>query len=398
MNATTSLATPGVDVLIVGAGPVGATLALLLQGSGRSVALLEARAGAATDARTLALSYGSRLTLEEIGVWDDSLNATSIAAIHVSHRGAFGRTLLSCRDAQVPALGYVLSYAKLQQALDRRLAASQVAMVRGASVEDIACGEGEMHVTYKLGSASQTTPTTTPTPIVARLLVLADGGANIGKIPDIQVVEKDYGQSALLGSVTTDKPHGGIAYERFTPIGPAALLPKENYFSLVWTASPETVQRLLALEDPAFLAELNQHFGQRAGKFLTIAQRASFPLKLRYAVPRVAARVAVIGAAAQALHPVAGQGLNLGVRDAADLAALLCRHADEDPGGTALLQRFAGLRKADARMGIEFTDALVRLFSTDNPLLRTGRGVGLALLDIAPMARRALARKMIFGA
>ncbi len=390
MNPSSIPSIANVDILIVGAGPVGAALALLLQGSGRSVALLEARAGAATDARTLALSYGSRLTLEKTGAWDDSLEATSIDAIHVSHRGAFGRTLLSSRDANVPALGYVLSYAKLQQALDRGLAAAQIAVYRGASVDDIANGGDEISVSYKLNSASQSMST--------RLLVLADGGANVAKIHGIRVVEKDYGQSALLGSVTTDKPHGGIAYERFTPVGPAALLPRENYFSLVWTGSPETVQRLLALDDAAFLAELNQHFGQRAGKFLTVGRRASFALKLRYATPRVAARVAVIGAAAQALHPVAGQGFNLGVRDAADLAALLCSHASEDPGGAALLQRFAVLRKADARMGIEFTDVLVRLFSTDNPLLRIGRGLGLALLDITPLARRVLVEKMTFGA
>jgi 2-octaprenyl-6-methoxyphenol hydroxylase len=380
----------GVDVLIIGAGPVGAALALLLQGSGRSVALLEARAGSATDARTLALSYGSRQILEDAGAWNDSLGATPIEAIHVSHRGAFGRTLLSCRDVNVPALGYVLSYASLQQALDRQLEAAGISVHRGARVDDIVSGADEVRVSYCFNSASHSMP--------ASLIVLADGGANAGKIPGIRIVEKDYGQTALVGIVTTDKAHAGIAYERFTPIGPAALLPREDHFSLVWTASPGSVQRLLALDDVTFLAELNEHFGQRAGKFLSIARRVSFPLKLRYAVPRVAQRLAVIGAAAQALHPVAGQGFNLGLRDATDLARLLRRHAGENAGSATLLQRFASGRRADARMGIEFTDSLVRIFSTDNPLLRIARGLGLAMLDVTPAARRMLIEKMTFGA
>jgi 2-octaprenyl-6-methoxyphenol hydroxylase len=380
----------GVDVLIIGAGPVGAALALQLQGSGRSVALLEARAGSATDARTLALSYGSRLILEDAGAWNDSLDATPIEAIHVSHRGAFGRTLLSCRDANVPALGYVLSYASLQQALDRQIEAAGISVHRGARVDDIASGADEARVSYYFNSASHSMP--------ASLIVLADGGANSDKIPGIRIVEKDYGQTALVGIVTTDKAHAGIAYERFTPIGPAALLPREDHFSLIWTASPGSVQRLLALDDATFLAELNDHFGHRAGKFLSIARRASFPLKLRYAVPRVAERLAVIGAAAQALHPVAGQGFNLGLRDAADLARLLRRNAGENAGSATLLLRFASGRRTDARMGIEFTDSLVRIFSTDNPLLRIGRGLGLAMLDITPAARRMLVEKMTFGA
>ena len=378
-----------VDILIVGAGPVGAVLALQLQDSGRSVALLEARTGAATDARTLALSYGSRLILEQTGAWNDSLDATPISAIHVSHRGAFGRTLLSSRDAGVPALGYVLSYSKLQQALDRRIDAAGFSIFRGAHVTEITCGAEGAQIAFDFESAAHS--------VSARLIVLADGGANVGKIPGVQIVEKDYVQSALVGTVTTNKPHGGVAYERFTPIGPAALLPTQDFFSLVWTAAPETVQRLLSLGDNAFLIELNAHFGGRAGRFISVGRRAFFPLKLRYATPRIAPRVAVIGAAAQTLHPVAGQGFNLGVRDAADLAGILKRHASEDAGSAPLLQRFASEREADARMGIAFTDALVRIFSNDNPLFRLGRGLGLAMLDIAPAARRVLVEKMTFG-
>jgi len=379
-----------VDVLIAGAGPVGAALALLLEGSGRKVLLIEARSGAASDARTLALSHGTRLILEETGAWGNDLPCTAIDAIHVSHKGGFGRTLLTSRDGNVPALGYVLSYAHLQQSLDRRLDAAGITVWRGARVDDIALADAAATVSYQCDTQARQ--------VTAQLVVLADGGANAAKIPAMKIVEKDYGQTALVGLVETDRPHRGIAYERFTPIGPAALLPRGEHFSLVWTAPPNEAARLLALDDTRFLAELNAHFGGRAGKFTAISSRASFPLKLRYAEPRVAQRVAVIGAAAQALHPVAGQGFNLGVRDAADLARLLRTHAREDAGSATLLARFAAMRKDDARMGIRFTDALVRVFSTDNALLRIGRGLGLALLDITPAARRLLVEKMTYGA
>lgn len=379
-----------IDVLIVGAGPVGAALALLLQESGLAVRLLEARAGAALDARTLALSHGSRVILERTGAWSDAMPVTPINAIHVSHKGAFGRALLSAKDADVPALGYVLGYAGLQAALDERMAALNIAVERGARVTDIASGDAAIRVGFVQDGVERG--------IETALLVLADGGANVAKIPGIEIVEKDYGQTALVGGVATDKPHLGIAYERFTPVGPAALLPKGKDFSLVWTAAPDEVGRLLALDDAAFLAELNDHFGQRAGRFVAVGKRASFPLKLRHAQPRVAPRVAVIGAAAQALHPVAGQGFNLGVRDAADLARLLIDAGNVDAGNAALLQRFAALRQDDARMGIRFTDVLVGLFSTANPVLTAGRGIGLAMLDVLPPARRLLAQKMIYGA
>jgi 2-octaprenyl-6-methoxyphenol hydroxylase len=283
-----------------------------------------------------------------------------------------------------------MSYADLQGALDRQLARAQATVLYGAQVQDVRLDVNAATVGYLKDGAAHS--------IVAKLVVLADGGSNVAKIPGIRVVDKDYRQSALVGIVTTDQPHGGIAYERFTPLGPAALLPKGDGFSLVWTAPPETVESLLGLDESAFLSQLNEHFGCRAGKFLSIAHRAAFPLRLRYATPRVARRVAVIGAAAQALHPVAGQGFNLGVRDAADLAHLLASRAEEDIGAEDLLRRYASERRADVRMGIGFTDSLVRVFSTANPLLSFGRGFGLALLDIVPPARRLLAEKMVFGA
>jgi 2-octaprenyl-6-methoxyphenol hydroxylase len=296
--------TPTVDIAIVGAGPVGAALALLLKDSGFSGQLLEARASAATDGRTLALSHGSRLILEDCAGWPGDAATTPIERIHVSQRGAFGRTVLTAAESGVPALGYVIPYAALQAAMDARLAEAPWPVTRGAAVNDISLDEANIRIGYLRDGAQEA--------LTARLLVLADGGANLSRIPGIRMEERDYGQTALVGQVETDVGHQGVAWERFTPEGPAALLPKGpstgGRYSLVWTSDPETVQALLALDDSSFLERLTQHFGERAGRFLSIGRRASFPLRLRVAQPRMAPRVAVIGAAAQTLHPVAGQG------------------------------------------------------------------------------------------
>ncbi|MBL8517447.1 MAG: FAD-dependent monooxygenase [Betaproteobacteria bacterium] len=380
------------DILIVGAGPVGAALALLLKDSGRTVRLLEARAGAATDGRTLALSHGSRLILESCDAWPDATATTPITHIHVSHKGAFGRSVLSADECEVPALGYVIAYSTLQAIMDDRLAAAGIEVSRGAKVDDIAVGNANIRTGYRLGE--------TPGSVEARLLVLADGGANLNRVPGLTLTERDYGQTALVGQVELDQPHQGMAWERFTPDGPAALLPKgsarEGRYSLVWTTAPEAVAQLLALEPSAFLERLTRHFGERAGRFISVGKRASFPLRLRVATPRVAERIAVVGAAAQTLHPVAGQGFNMGLRDAADLARLVIG-AGEDVGAATVLAAFAAARAADTRLGVRFTDSLVDLFSTDHPVLTVGRGLGLAALDVLPPLRRALARRMVYG-
>ncbi|MDX2219400.1 MAG: FAD-dependent oxidoreductase [Burkholderiales bacterium] len=383
-----------VDICIVGAGPVGAALALLLADSGRSVHMLEAREGAATDGRTLALSHGSRLILESCAAWPAPESTTPIRQIHISHKGAFGRSVLSAEECDVPALGYVIAYAALQQVMDERLDAAGIAVTRGARVSNIEADASGANIRIGYDRFGDTEA------LQARLLVLADGGANLSRVPGITLEERDYGQTALVGAVELDQPHDGVAWERFTPDGPAALLPKGSpragHYSLVWTTTPERVAALLQLEAAEFLSQLTDHFGERAGRFIGVGRRASFPLRLRVATPRVAPRIAVIGAAAQTLHPVAGQGFNMGLRDAADLARLL-GHGQADVGATALLTSFANARQADTRLGVRFTDSLVDLFSTDHPLLTAGRGMGLAALDLLPPVRRALARRMIYG-
>ena len=373
------------DVAIVGAGPVGSALAAMLAARGLDIALYEARSAPASDARTLALSHGSRERLEEARAWPEG--STPITSIHVSQRGGPGRTLLEARDSSIPALGYTVSYAALEGALRQRLAEAGIAVHGGHACEAIELDAGLATVRFAGGRIAQ-----------ARLLVLADGGNNASRIPGIDFREKDYGQAALVGTVDTDRPHEGRAYERFTPEGPMALLPVGARYGLVWTAVPTEVERLRALAAPAFLEELQSGFGDRAGRFTRIEARAAFPLRLRAINTPVALRTAIIGNAAQALHPIAGQGLNLGLRDAAALADVIAATPGEAIGGAAMLERYRASRRRDAGRGIAFTDLLVSSFGDGRRLPTLGRGMALAALDLFPPARRWFAQRMIHGA
>ena len=374
-------------VIVVGAGPVGATFALLAQRLGVAVTLLEARDGPSRESRSLALSHGSREIFDAAGVWNADLGATEIHRIHTSQRGGFGRMVLSREDAGVPALGYVLSYARIQEALDTALAQRNIAVLRGAAVAGFDESPEAISVQYAHAGELHT--------LQADAVVLADGGANLDKVGALSVAEKDYAQSALLAHIETDAGHHGTAYERFTPEGPAALLPHggEREYSLVWVSSPARIEQLKALDDAGFIAAFAEHFGRRAGSFLKVGPRRSFPLKLRTVSARVAGRLAVIGNAAQALHPVAGQGFNLGLRDADELARRLSGESS-----ASALKSFEAGRIRDVERSVGFTDFLVGLFSNQHLLTRVPRGLGLAALDALPFARRALARRMLFGA
>ena len=383
------------NIVVIGAGPVGATFALLAKRQGLSVSLMEAREGPSRETRSLALSHGSRDILTAAGIWSAGLKATEIHAIHTSQKGGFGRSLITREDGGVPALGYVLSYADLQTALDERLEQEKITVERGAAVTAFEERGDHVDVRYSQQGIDYVCE--------AAAVVLADGGANLGKLPAITVAEKDYGQAALLGHIVTYSPHRGTAYERFTPEGPAALLPHggDNEYSMVWVSSPERIEELKALDDDAFLAAFQQHFGHRAGRFTHIAGRRSYPLRLRTVSTRVLGSLAVIGNAAQALHPVAGQGFNLGLRDANDLARLLAeanRQQGEKAGFTAALTKYGDTRQVDVERSVGFTDFLVGAFSNDHLVTRVPRGLALAVVDVLPFARRALARRMLFGA
>jgi 2-octaprenyl-6-methoxyphenol hydroxylase len=344
------------DVSIQGAGPVGCALALLLQGHGRTVALVRHRKEAPAPFRPIALSYASRLILERAGAWA-RLAPTPINSIHVSQQRGFGRTRMSAADAGVPALGYVVDYGALLDAL--------------------------------LSLASERNIPFESEPAEARLTVHAEGSSD-------DITRKGYGQEAVVAQVTTRPAAEATAWERFTPDGPLALLPLDGRYGAVWGTRPERARELCEMTEEAFLAALSQAFGRRAGAFAAAGARSRVPLALRLRPKRVGERLVFIGNAAQTLHPVAGQGLNLGLRDAWDLAQVL--RGAEDPGDARVLQDFAALRRFDATATVRVTDFLAGAFLGTDPLSRLTRGFGLTALDICLPARRFFARRMIYGA
>jgi 2-octaprenyl-6-methoxyphenol hydroxylase len=386
------LAKTNFDIVIVGGGPIGAAVAIALRGSGLTVLLLEARPDTAArgDARTLAMSYGSRLILERLGVWAQIDPVTPIESIHVSQRGGFGRTLLSAREVDLPALGYVVRYSALQQVFDDALSSAHITLMTGAEVIGMETSQDAVDIGFRTRESTQSTS--------AKLLIIADGGASLGLRAGAAVKVREYGQDAIVGLVDTSRPHGYRAYERFTPDGPIALLPFQNRYALVWTASPETADRILSLPDASFLDKLQLHFGDRAGRFTHITHRARFALALRYVGDPVMARAVMLGNAAQALHPIAGQGFNMGLRDAWELGEILSLNASLDPGRHEGLARYRALRRSDRLRGIALTHSLVKIFSNDAAPLRVARGAALSLLELVPPAKRAFMQRMIFGA
>jgi 2-octaprenyl-6-methoxyphenol hydroxylase len=370
---------------IVGAGPVGLAPGLALAQAGIVCRILDARPRGAVrgDRRVLALSHGSRQTLERLGAWQE-LGATPITSIHVSQQGGLGRTLLRAEDAGLPALGYVTEAGALGAALDAACERAGVAVLHEARVDGVAVASQIAAVRCATAQGDLE--------LTARLVAWAEGAIE----SSAGIVSRDYGQLALATTLTASEPHEGRAWERFTPAGPIALLPHGRDLAAVMAVAQEELPALLALDDAAFLSRLHQAFAGRL-EFVAASSRIAFPLGLRYRRTPVGERSVWLGNAAQTLHPVAGQGFNLALRDVAVLARLLREHAG-DPGSAALLSRYAAARRLDRGGTIAFTDSLIRLFGGDNALLRHARGAGLALLDLLPPARSFLARRMIFGA
>ena len=377
---------PDFDVLIVGGGPVGAAAALALRGTGLAVGLLEAQGPQAVrlDPRPIALSHGSRLILERLGSWASVQPATPIDRIHVSQRGGFGRAELSAAEVRLPALGYVVDYRQLATALAQAVESDASCRLVRAKADALETAPGAAIVRYDAGQG--------PEQAIARLVVVADGGALAA------ARTRDYRQTVVTTRVTCSAPHRNVAYERFTPDGPLALLPMGESLALVWTIQPEHAQELCSISDAAFLERLQGAFGGRLGAFTGTGTRSSYPLALRIADRIAESRVVALGNAAQTLHPVAGQGLNLGLRDAWELAALLRDSERSEIGAPGQLARYRARRRLDRGGGIGFTDALVRLFSNDIAPLRLARGLGLATLGAVPPARDFLVRRMTFGA
>lgn len=370
------------DVLIAGGGPVGAALALGLRGSGLDTRLVDPGPGAGGPLRPVALSHGSRIALERCGVFA-RIATTPIEEIHVSQAGGFGRTVIRCAEHGLPALGHVAELADIGAVLLDAVGTVRLAgRVAGWHYEDdrVRVRLAGVHARAELR---------------ARLLVLADGGQLAGD----DLATRDYGQTALVARVRTDIVRRHTAWERFTPEGPLALLPFDaDRYAAVWAVSSRTAPRLLEASDERFAAALGERFGRRLGGFAVEGPRASYPLRLWFRRSSVVGpRAVAIGNAAQTLHPVAGQGLNLGLRDAAALAELVRRSAPEALGSATFLAAFRAARRADRCAAIGATDTLARVFSNDLAPLRTARGLGLAALDLVPPARRLLARGMMLG-
>ncbi len=371
------------DIAICGAGPVGLALALLLVRRGAPasrIALIDAKPleQVNKDPRSLALSYGSRQILEEIGIWPLAVDA--IHQIHVSRRRHFGRTVIDRDEYGVPALGYVTRYGTIVTALAAAAVQAGLPVLRPVHVTSTMERDDAVELRFADGKA-----------ITAQLLVQAEGG--VFSDQSAKAIRRDYGQTALIAQVTTSAPAPHRAFERFTDEGPLALLPQDNGYALVWCVRPETASRLYALSDIAFLKELEHAFGSRLGRFTSITPRATYPLGLN-AHGAISTRTVAIGNAAQTLHPVAGQGLNLGLRDAVVLARLLARESTPE-----MLSRFVQAQRSDRRLTITLTDAMARIFTSapDGALSQTALSFSLALVDTFPPAKRLLAEQMMFG-
>jgi len=375
------------DVAICGAGPVGMALAALMARRGipgERIALVDAKSlgQAISDPRSIALAWGSRMLLEDVGAWPGiSTSATPIHEIHVSRRGHLGRSLMDRSEHGVDALGYVARYGDVVDALARACERERVQVLRPVRVTSII--ENTDTVVLHLDDGRT---------LNAKMAVQAEGGV-FGEQQD-KTQTRDYGQTAVIARVSTSAPIAHRAFERFTDEGPLALLPQDrpdgHQYALVWCVRPERAQQLLDLGAGDFLAQLGEAFGERLGSFTRVSERVAFPLGLN-ADPRVTGRTVAIGNAAQTLHPVAGQGLNLGLRDAAVLARLLAR--DLSP---AALDRFTQERARDRGMVIRATDTMARVFAGTGPL-QSLFGLTLAALDTVKPARTLLAELMMFG-
>lgn len=378
-------------IVIVGGGPIGCALACALRGSGHECVVLEARHAdnPAKDARTLALSFGSRLILERINAWQAIEPVTPITSIHVSQRAGFGNTLLQARDVGLEALGYVAPFSATHSALLSRIRSDSLELRTGIEVTSLQRDSDGVEVHCTAGSETLV--------LRAALVVIADGGASLGGQVGATFATREYRQVAIVGMVRADRPHPGRAYERFTPDGPVALLPANGEFALVWSCRPDASPGLLSSSDTEFLSALQSHFGDRAGRFIAVRARAAFPLTLRYACEPVGNRTVLLGNSAQMLHPIAGQGFNLGLRDAWDLSRLIQNGPSDDPGSAEVLARYRRLRRLDRIAGIAATDSLTRMFSSDYEWLAPLRGAGIAALDLVPPVKRFLMRRMIFG-
>ena len=387
------------DIVIAGGCMVGASLAVALSRLPLNISLVEAAPAdvihqAGYDDRAIALSYGSSQILQGMGIWPEVVTeANPINSIHVSDRGHFGATRLSAAQQKVPALGYLIEAQAYQRVLNQFLSSSSVQLIQPAQIS-------ELTVSDKHVIASVVANHGEPIKVHSQLLIACDGGGSaVRQMAGVPAKSHDYKQVAIVANVTTEEVHNNRAFERFTEQGPIALLPMSgNRCSLVWTLNSDNYQTVLELSDQDFLDALGDAFGYRLGRFARVGRRGSFPLFLTQSEQLTAPRMAIIGNAAHSLHPVAGQGLNLALRDIADLAECIATALEggDDIGAQSTLSSYAKMREKDTANTIRFTDSLVKLFSNDQFLLGHVRAAGLSAVDrILPL--RGLLAKQSMG-
>lgn len=378
------------DLIIVGGGMVGASLACALTNTSLNIAVIEAfephsQQQASYDDRGIALAYGSQRIFEAMGLWEQlAVHSTAISDIHVSDRGHFGITRLSAQDENVPALGQVITARSMGQVLSQALTQQDnLDVICPANVVSLTQHDDSVELVLSDGRH-----------LSAKLIVAADGAhSTIRQLLNLGALEHDYQQTAITANITPERAHQGRAFERFTDSGPIALLPmSDNRCSLVWTVSSGDEEALLKLSENDFLEQLQDRFGYRLGKLKQVGQRNSYPLKLMQADQPIQQRIVLIGNAAHSLHPIAGQGFNLGLRDVAALADVLA-DGSEDCGGPRLLHDYAQWRQQDQDTVIDNTNSLVNIFSNNTPLLGHLRGAALSFIDVFNPGKHALAQK-----
>jgi 2-octaprenyl-6-methoxyphenol hydroxylase len=382
------------DLVIVGGGMVGASLAIALADTGLRMALIEAFSPGDTglpsyDDRGIALAHGTRRIFETLGLWSDLAPlVTPIEDIHISDRGHFGAARLSAAHERVPALGYVVTARELGGVLLSRLpSVPGLDLLMPGRLSRFEDDGDRVHLEVDRDGVVFDLDT--------RLLVAADGvDSTVREALGLPVVRWRYGHTAVVTNVTPARPHRNVAYERFTDTGPLALLPmSENRCAVVWTVRDDEVDATLGLDDAAVLDALQRRFGYRLGAFQRVGRRSAYPLQLMRARESVRGRVAVIGNAAHTLHPIAGQGFNLGIRDVAALADVIADALpDRDIGRPETLAAYQRWRSGEQHLVALATDGLARLFSNPLGILRLGRNLGLTAMELVPGLKHPLAR------
>ena len=383
------------DVIIIGGGMVGASLACALSGNGLRIAMVEAvhfetRGEAGYDDRAIALAYGTKRIFSGLQLWEQLAEAaTPIHRIHISDRGHFGMVHMDRAEEGLPAIGYVVPARVIGQVLDKAVARlDEVDCYCPATVATVTPGDESVQVEIIRDNVTTT--------LSARLIVAADGADSpVREQFGIECIERDYGQTAIITNITPQLPHNNIAYERFTDTGPLALLPMtEQRCAVVWTVASTQAESIMALDDAAFLEQLQQRFGYRLGRLQRAGRRQAWPLRLVQAKASVRERLALVGNAVHTLHPIAGQGFNLGARDVAVLAEVLVDaiRNGEDPGSLDVLNRYSEWRHRDHQNVTVFTDGLARMFTLPVPALAAVRSAGMLAFDLFPPAKRLLTR------